>query len=251
MVKNLEEERKRARTRNKEHTFYRTALNCYSMMRSTPDYQISAAAGSKKYPKNDIALLTNQVNSGESSRNKSNSISLSRRSRHQSQSQPISRPLSGNPIKNTGGMTAENGDKNVNLRYSLKQYKDLINHIWHQQLDLDNKQEIPEGKFFKFLRDQKIITEKKQLDEMYKQCLFAKHREEVSVGATVPFALYQRLFEKPLMLIGMENSLSLIECTTAVDTYRNQNRDQLFVSGERHHSASPTGKVAKQGKNEM
>ena len=46
---------------------------------------------------------------------------------------------------------------------------------------------------------------------MYKQCIFAKHREEVSVGATVPLALYLRLFEKPLMLIGMENALTLIE----------------------------------------
>lgn len=46
---------------------------------------------------------------------------------------------------------------------------------------------------------------------MYKQCLFAKKGEEVSVGATVPFTLYQKLFAKPLMIIGMENALSLIE----------------------------------------
>ena len=31
------------------------------------------------------------------------------------------------------------------------------------------------------------------------------------MGATVPFTLYQRLFAKPLMLIGMENALILIE----------------------------------------
>ena len=60
---------------------------------------------------------------------------------------------------------------------------------------------------------------------MYKQCLFAKHREEVSVGTTVPYALYQRLFEKPLMLIGMENALSLIECTTVAENYRDQIKD--------------------------
>ena len=56
------------------------------------------------------------------------------------------------------------------------------------------KQEVTEAKFFRFLRENKILTEKKQLDEMYKQCLFAKKTEEVSVGTTVPLHLYQRLF---------------------------------------------------------
>ena len=51
---------------------------------------------------------------------------------------------------------------------------------------------------------------------MYKQCLFAKKGEEVSVGATVPLSLYQRLFAKPLMLIGMENALSIIEETSNI-----------------------------------
>lgn len=46
---------------------------------------------------------------------------------------------------------------------------------------------------------------------MYKQCLFTKKGEEVSVGATVSESLFQRLFYKPLMIIGMENALTLIE----------------------------------------
>ena len=97
-------------------------------------------------------------------------------------------------------------------------------------MDTEGRQEIPEGKFFRFLRDHKIITEKKQLDEMYKQCLFAKKGDEVTVGATVPLSLYLRLFAKPLMLIGMENALSLIEETSNRD-YNHQ--------GTMHHSASP------------
>jgi len=97
------------------------------------------------------------------------------------------------------------------LRYSLKQYEELIMHMWRLYLDPENKQEISEAKFFRFLRENKILTEKKQLDEMYKQCLFTKKTEEVSVETTVPFALYQRLFQKPLMLIGMENALQIIE----------------------------------------
>jgi len=76
------------------------------------------------------------------------------------------------------------------LAYSLKQYEDLINHMWRHNLDPEGKNEISEAKFFKFLRENKIITEKKQLDEIYKQCIFAKKGEEVSVGATVQFSLY-------------------------------------------------------------
>ena len=50
---------------------------------------------------------------------------------------------------------------------------------------MESKQEIPEAKFFKFLRENKILTEKKQMDEMYKQCLFAKKTDDVKVTANV------------------------------------------------------------------
>jgi phage antirepressor YoqD-like protein len=59
--------------------------------------------------------------------------------------------------------------------------------MWRHNLDPEGKNEISEAKFFKFLRENKIITEKKQIDEIYKQCIFAKKGEEVSVGATVQF----------------------------------------------------------------
>ena len=33
----------------------------------------------------------------------------------------------------------------------------------------------------------------------------------MQVGSVITYSVYQRLFMKPLMLIGMENALSLIE----------------------------------------
>ena len=83
--------------------------------------------------------------------------------------------------------------------------------MWRSHIDPEGKLEVAEGKVFRFLRENKILSEKKQLDEMYKQCIFAKKGEEVSVGATVQLSQFQKLFSKPLLLIGMENALSLLE----------------------------------------
>ena len=55
------------------------------------------------------------------------------------------------------------------------------------------KQEISDGKFFKFLRENKIVTEKKQLDEMYKQCIFVSKKDQnkrIQEGHTVSLALF-------------------------------------------------------------
>lgn len=100
-------------------------------------------------------------------------------------------------------------DKNDsnNLKYSLKQYEDLIVHMWRQYLDLEHDSIIPETKLIRFLRDNKILAEQKELDEMYKQCLISRKTEKIGVGSPVSFATYKRLFQKPLMLIGMENAL--------------------------------------------
>ena len=109
--------------------------------------------------------------------------------------------------------------------YSLKQYQELILSIWRSHLDTENKSEISETKFFKFLRDHKIVTEKKQIDEMYKQCIFASKKENLTnklAGSnTVTLQIYQRLFAKPLLLIAMENALSLVDAST-----NNQHRDR-------------------------
>lgn len=72
----------------------------------------------------------------------------------------------------------------------MRQYEGLIEYLWRVFLDPENKGEVNEQKFFIFMRNHKLITEKKQLDEMYRQCLFYKKGEEISVGATVSFTLY-------------------------------------------------------------
>ena len=47
------------------------------------------------------------------------------------------------------------------MRYSLKQYEELISHFWKTNLDPEGKHEVPESKFFRTLKDYKILTEKK------------------------------------------------------------------------------------------
>ena len=46
---------------------------------------------------------------------------------------------------------------------------------------------------------------------MYKQCLFAKKTEGNLMRSTVSFTMFKRLFAKPLLIIGMENALALLE----------------------------------------
>ena len=45
---------------------------------------------------------------------------------------------------------------------------EFIKDTWRSQLDPEGKQEVTEGKFFKFLRENKILTEKKQMEDMLK-----------------------------------------------------------------------------------
>jgi len=53
-------------------------------------------------------------------------------------------------------------------------------------MDTDQKNEISENKFFRFLRDHKILAEKKQVDEMIKQCLISPNTlNENILGTTV------------------------------------------------------------------
>ena len=90
---------------------------------------------------------------------------------------------------------------------------DLIKDTW-RTIDIEGKQEVSEGKIFKFLRENKILTEKKQMEDMMKQCLFLQKGHEIPKShenSMIPFNVFQKLFSKPLLLIGMENALALIE----------------------------------------
>lgn len=171
LIEDLEYARACARRSNQEHRFYATALHC----QMPKAIRSSMAAGFK-------------VSQG---------LRKEKRGRDSGMSNSKS-PAAGQQV-------AERG-----LRYSLRQYDELIHHLW-RALDPEQKQEVSERAFFSFLREKKILTEKKQVDEMLRQCLFLKKGEEATIGATVPFSLYQRLFAKPLMLLGVENVLSLIE----------------------------------------
>ena len=52
------------------------------------------------------------------------------------------------------------------------------------------------------------------MEDMMKQCLFLQKGHEIPKShenSTIPFNIFQKLFSKPLLLIGMENALALIE----------------------------------------
>ena len=171
LIEDLEYARACARRSNQEHRFYATALHC----------QMPKSIRSSMVPGFKVSQGLRKEKSGrDSGMGNSNS------------------PAAGHHVAESG------------LRYSLRQYDELIHHLW-RALDPEQKQEVSERAFFSFLREKKILTEKKQVDEMLRQCLFLKKGEEATIGATVPFTLYQRLFAKPLMLLGVENVLSLIE----------------------------------------
>ena len=58
--------------------------------------------------------------------------------------------------------TSAHGAENFNLphRFAMSQYMELIKDTW-RTIDVEGKQEVSEGKVFKFLRENKILTEKK------------------------------------------------------------------------------------------
>ena len=50
------------------------------------------------------------------------------------------------------------------------------------------------------------------MDEMYKQCLFTKKAEgKTFTKTTVSKTVFMGLFAKPLLMLGMENALALLE----------------------------------------
>ena len=90
---------------------------------------------------------------------------------------------------------------------------------------------------------------------MYKQCIFASKKENLTnklAGSnSVTLQIYQRLFAKPLLLIAMENALSLVDAsinnqhgdrpemdksslgqTVAVMNFQRQYMKRVFVSEE-------------------
>ena len=62
--------------------------------------------------------------------------------------------------------------------------------MWRHSLDTEQKNEITDAKLVRFLRENKILTEKKQLDEMFKQCVYQKKSEELTIGNSISFTLY-------------------------------------------------------------
>ena len=147
MIKYMEYARERSRRRNDEHNFYKTALHC----------QMPQEIRSKMIH----GFKVSQRMRSQHNRSKNANDDIGRDSAMRNAS-----GLSGSS-KNTFSLSGAKC-----MRYSLKQYEELINHMWRHSLDTEQKNEVSEAKFVRFLRENKILTEKKQLDEMFKQCVF-------------------------------------------------------------------------------
>ena len=76
------------------------------------------------------------------------------------------------------------------MRYALKQYEELVSAMWKLFLDTESKKEVTEVKLIKFFKEHKILTEKKQLDELYKQCIFKSKTDTSVIGETIKFTLF-------------------------------------------------------------
>lgn len=86
----------------------------------------------------------------------------------------------------------------------------MLHNIWAEVLDTNKDGEIAETRFFKFLRTNRICQDRNLVDEMYKQVLILHKDEQAPKKGVVNKAMFFRLFEKPLMLIPMENALNFI-----------------------------------------
>jgi hypothetical protein len=93
----------------------------------------------------------------------------------------------------------------------LKSYHEMMQNIWSVELDTNKDGEITEQRFFKFLRTNRICLDRNLVDEMYKQVLILRKDEQVPKKGSVTKAIFFRLFEKPLMLIPMENAIKFIQ----------------------------------------
>jgi hypothetical protein len=87
----------------------------------------------------------------------------------------------------------------------------MLQNIWVEELDTNRDGEITEQRFFKFLRSNRICQDRNLVEEMYKQVLILRKDEPAPKKGGVNKAMFFRLFEKPLMLIPMENALGLIQ----------------------------------------
>lgn len=78
---------------------------------------------------------------------------------------------------------------------------------------MDGRRDISMTRLCDFFREHRIIKDRKQLDEMIKQCFYVGFNQKDITFSQDSVTLHQfkLLFLKPLLLIGMENVLALVE----------------------------------------
>ena len=81
------------------------------------------------------------------------------------------------------------------------------------------KREITFKRLFSFFKESKVLTERKQMEELYRQCVFS-NKQPFNESTTFSLQRFQSFFLKPLLLVGFENLLSLVDFTQESATQR-------------------------------
>ena len=105
----------------------------------------------------------------------------------------------------------------------------MLRSVW-ATLDTENKKEITGDKFFTWLKDNKVVAEKKQVEDMLKQCLYLPKvgaENELPKHSSVGQGFFFKLFQKPLLLIGMENGIVLFEKACALENLQQLDPDGM------------------------
>lgn len=77
-----------------------------------------------------------------------------------------------------------------------------------------HKPEVSEKKLFNYLKEHKVVTERKQLDELIRQCSYTGYElpSPILDGQPISKSKFIQLFTKPFFMIGFENLIELAEC---------------------------------------
>jgi hypothetical protein len=63
----------------------------------------------------------------------------------------------------------------------------------------------------KFLRENRILQDRNLLDEFFKATLILKKDETPKIHGSLNFGQFVRIFEKPLLMIPMENAIKTLD----------------------------------------
>ena len=88
--------------------------------------------------------------------------------------------------------------------------------MWSKEVCGEGETEVSENKLLKFLKDYKIVSNEKEIDDLYKEGSFFAKGEAYPTPkkGQVTLTFFSRLFQKTLLVIAVENLLSFVDFPT-------------------------------------